>query len=131
MSNELIKIMAVILISLVLVTTLRGRLGEYSVLLVIAVVCVVLLTVFDSLFTSITRLKNLFSQTGNTGIYFTTALKSLGISYLTSFSADMCRDYGLSALAQSAEIAGKTMIFALSIPLVTSVLDAALKFAGL
>ena len=131
MSNELIKILAVIIISLVFVITLRGQLGGYSLLLVIAVVCVVTLTVFDGLFASITRLKNLFAQTENSSPYFTIALKALGISYLTSFAADMCRDYGMSAMAQSAEIAGKATIFALSIPLVTSVLDTALKFAGL
>ena len=131
MSNELIKILVVILIALVLVTTLRNRLSEYSLLLVLAVVCVVTLTVFDGLFAAITRLKNLFTQTENALPYFTIALKALGISYLTSFAADMCRDYGMSALAQSAEIAGKATIFALSIPLVASVLDTALKFAGL
>lgn len=130
MSNELIKILVVILISLVLVTTLRSRLGEYSLLVVFTVVCAVLLIVFDNLFASVTTLKNLFSQTGNTGPYFAVALKALGVSYLTSFSADICRDYGMSALAQSAETAGKVMIFALSLPLVAAVLDSALRFAG-
>lgn len=131
MSNELIKAVAVIIIAAVLITALRTRLSEYSFLLTIAITSVVLIAVFGNLFGAVSKLRELFNQSGNAGVYFVTALKALGISYIATFAADMCRDFGLSALAQTAEIAGKVTIFVLSLPLMTAVLDAALKFVGL
>ena len=129
MSGELIKMVAVIIVCAVLITMLKTRLGEYSILISLAAISVVLITIFGNLFGIIADFKQLFKQAGNAGVYFAITLKALGISYIVSFAADTCRDYGLSALAQSVEIAGKITIFALSIPIITSVLEMALTFA--
>ncbi|MBQ6718383.1 MAG: stage III sporulation protein AD [Clostridia bacterium] len=131
MSNEIVKAVAIIIIAAVLVTALRTRLSEYSFLLTLTVIAIVLIAVLGNLFGAVSKLRELFNQSGNAGVYFVTALKALGISYIATFAADTCRDFGLSALAQTAEIAGKITIFALSLPLMTTVLDAALKFVGL
>ena len=131
MSGELIRVVATIIIAAVLITTIRARAAEYSLLLVLAVVVVVIICVFGNLFGAIVRLRDLFNKSGNASIYFTTALKALGISYISTFAADMCRDYGLSVLAQTAETAGKVTIFLLSLPLVITVLETALKFVDL
>ncbi len=131
MSDELIKVSVVIIITAVLITTLRTRLGEYSLLLALAAIGIVLAAVLGNLFSAISKIQDLFTKSGNAGTYFITALKALGISYIATFAADICRDFGLSALAQTSEIAGKITIFILSLPLVTAVLEAALKFVGL
>lgn len=131
MSNELIKAVAVIIITAVLVTALRNRVGEYSFLLALAVIVIVLISSLKGLFTAIEKLRDLFLQSGNAGVYFVVALKALGISYITVFAADLCRDFGLSAMAQTAETVGKIIIFMLSLPLITAVLETALKFVGL
>ena len=131
MSNELIKAVAIIIIAAVLITVLRTRLGESSFLLTLAVIIVVLIAVFGNLMGGIASLRELFFQSGNNSVYFVTALKALGISYISTFAGDLCRDFGLLSLAQTAETAGKITIFALTLPLVTAVLDAALKFVGL
>lgn len=131
MSNELIKVSVIIIITAVLATTLRTRLGEYSILLVLGAICVVLVTVLGNLFGAIGKIQELFTKSGNAGVYFTTALKALGISYIATFAADICRDFGLSGLAQVSETVGKITIFILSIPLVASVMEVALKFVGL
>lgn len=131
MSGELIRIVAVIIVAAVFVTALRTRLGEYSFVLVLAVVSVVLVVIFGNLFGAISKLNDLFYKSGNAAVYFITALKALGISYITTFAADICRDFGLSALAQASEIAGRVAIFLLSLPLMTAVLQAAMKFVGL
>lgn len=131
MSGEVIRTCAVIIVISVLIISLRSRLGEYSFLLLIATVCIVLFTVLGNLFSAFSKVRDLFNKSGNVGEYFTVALKALGISYVTTFAADSCRDFGLSALAQTSEIVGKIAIFILSLPLVTSILESALKFVGL
>ncbi len=131
MSGELIRTIAIIIIAAIFATALRTRLQEHGFLLVIATVCIALVALIGNLFSVISKLQDLFRQSGNAGVYFVTALKALGISYITTFAADACRDFGLTSLAQTAEIAGKITIFALSLPLVTAVLETALKFIGL
>lgn len=131
MSDELIKVSVVIIIAAVLITTLRTRLGEYSLLLALAAIGIILAAVLGNLFGAISKIQDLFTKSGNAGTYFVISLKALGISYIATFAADICRDFGLSALAQTSEIAGKITIFILSLPLVTAVLEAALKFVGL
>ncbi|MEE1277947.1 MAG: SpoIIIAC/SpoIIIAD family protein, partial [Acutalibacteraceae bacterium] len=62
--------------------------------------------------------------------YMKTALKALGICYITQFAADVCRDFGQTALASKAELAGKCAIFLLSLPLVTSIVEIAVNMIG-
>lgn len=131
MTDELIKTVVIIIIVAIFITALRTRAAEYSFALTIAVIAVVSLSVFGNLFAAIVKLRDLFNKSGNASVYFTTALRALGISYISTFAADTCRDYGLSAMAQAAETAGKVTIFLLSIPLMTAVLEAALKFVEL
>lgn len=131
MSNELIRAVAIIIVAAVFITTLRTRLPEYGFLTTIAVICIVLVAVIANLFGAVSQLRELFDKSGSAGTYFVVALKALGISYITTFAADVCRDFGLVSFAQTTEICGKVAIFVLSLPLMTAVLDAAIKFAGL
>jgi stage III sporulation protein AD len=103
-------------------------LGEYSLLLVIAAITVVLILILENLFGVIGEIKNLFLKQGNTGEFLSAALKALGISYIATFAADVCRDFGLSSLAQTAELTGKIAILVLSLPLITAVLETTLIF---
>jgi len=87
-SNEIIKAVAIIIIAAVLVTALRTRLSEYSFLLTLTVIAIVLIAVLGNLFGAVSKLRELFNQSGNAGVYFVTALKALGISYIATFAAD-------------------------------------------
>ena len=131
MSGELIKLSIVIIITAVLITALCNRAGEYAFLLSLAAIAVLLTSGLGNLVVSIQKLKDLFTLNGNSNEYFITALKALGISYIATFVADLCRDFGLLALAQTAETMGKITIFILSIPLISAVLESTVKFLRL
>lgn len=131
MSGDLIKVTALIIIVSVVVVLLRVRLPEYSFLLVLAVICVSVLFILGDIFPQIEKLRNLFEKSGNTSLYFGVALKALGVAYVTDFAGNVCRDFGLVSLAQIADIAGKVAVFVLSVPLISAVMQAALKFIGL
>ena len=76
-------------------------------------------------------LENVRAQIEQYGIkpeYFKVAVKALGLSYVSSFIADTCRDSGHTSLAAKAELAGKTAIFIISLPLLMSVLQIAVGF---
>lgn len=131
MSSDFVKITAVIIVVSLLAVLLRKHLAEYSFLLVLATVCTVLVFLLGNIFPQIQKLRDLFNQSNNANVYFVTALKALGISYITDFASNICRDYGLNALAQTADMAGKSAVFVLSIPLVCSVMECVLKFVRL
>ena len=54
-------------------------------------------------------------------------LKVLGISYLTDFSASLCKDLGENGLAAGAELCGKAEIIILALPLFSRLLDLCIK----
>lgn len=131
MKIEIVKIVAVIIVSSIFITALRTRLAEYGFLLIIVVIAMVLIAVIGSVSDAVLQLRELLGKVENANAYFLTALKVLGVSYVVTFAADMCRDFGMTSLAQTAELVGKAAIFLLSLPLVTSVLEIALKFVDL
>ena len=54
-------------------------------------------------------------------------LKITGIAYIAEFGAEICRDAGEGAIAAKIEMAGKVIIIALAVPIITSLLDLVLK----
>ena len=53
------------------------------------------------------------------------ALKALGIGYLFSLSADMCRDLGEGGIASAVELAGRLELVLLSFPVLKEILQTA------
>lgn len=58
-----------------------------------------------------------------TGGYLSILLKAVGISLLSSTSADICRDAGEGAIASKVELLGKCEILALSLPLLADLVE--------
>lgn len=131
MNTEIVKAIALIVTASIFAVLLKTNLQEFSFLLVLAVICIVLSSVLQNVMPQVKKLLNIFEESKNSNVFFLTALKVLGISYITSFAASVCRDFGQSALAQTAETVGKCAAFILSIPLICSVMQSALKFVGL
>ncbi len=66
-----------------------------------------------------------------TGEYLPLMLKAVGISLVTSTSADICRDSGENAIASKVELLGKCEILALSLPLLTAMAELITEVLGL
>ena len=125
MNNDVFKILAILLIAAVLCIVLRQKNGEYALLVSITTGIITALLILRHLSSSIEIIKSYIESYGIETEYFKVALKALGIGYVTSFIADTCRDSGQTSLASKAELAGKTAIFVLSLPLLISVLNIA------
>ncbi len=125
---DVIKVLAVCLITAIICLVLKQQKSEYALMISIAGSVLVLIFVIKNLLVPITVLQKRIEAYGIETDYFKTALKALGIGYITTFIADSCRDAGQASLASKAELAGKCAIFLLSVPLVLSVMDTALGF---
>lgn len=125
---ELLKILAICFIAAVLAVVVKQYKAEYALFVVLAAAVIVIIEVIRSVAAPVAALAGRLEQSGVKNEYFAVALKALGIAYVTGFIADTCRDSGQTSLASKAELAGKCAIFLLSVPLIVSVLEAALGF---
>ncbi len=86
-----------------------------------------ILSVAESFFSS---LSGLFADAGLSPYYFSVALKAVGIGYVTSFAADTAVDSGQTLLASQINMAGKTVILILALPVVKELLELALRLVN-
>ena len=128
MTEVLFKILPFILIAAILTIVLRQKNSEYAFLVSVSAVAIVGLTVFYFLSSAINNIKDSLSSYGVNTEYFKLALKAVGIGYITSFVSDSCKDAGQNSLANAAIFAGKSAIFILCVPMVTSILSIAVGF---
>ncbi|MBO5228567.1 MAG: stage III sporulation protein AD [Lachnospiraceae bacterium] len=56
-------------------------------------------------------------------VYMSTLIKMMGITYLTEFSASICKDAGYQAVSGQIEVFGKLTILAVSMPVITALLE--------
>ncbi len=125
---DILKILGFVFIAAIICVLLKSYRPEYA----LAVAVVASLTVLTVLIKNITEplnlIENKIRDSGIESSHFKTALKALGIGYITSFIAEACRDAGQNSLALKAEFAGKCAIFILSAPLILSILETTLGF---
>ena len=64
------------------------------------------------------------------GSYIRLLLKIVGITYLSEFSADLCKDAGAATLASQIELMGKLSILILCVPVIRALLETVDLFLG-
>ena len=62
--------------------------------------------------------------------YIQVLLKIIGITYISEFAADICRDAGCSAVAGQIGVFAKLSILAVSMPIVSALLQTVQNFLG-
>ena len=124
---EILKIAAVALTGLMLATLLKSVNKEISIYIILATVIIIFLAVIERLEEVFAFIQTIYDKVPYGKTFFPVILKVLAVSYITDFTAQLCRDAGESAVASKVEMAGKVIIFCLAIP----VLSAILKLVGL
>jgi len=75
----------------------------------------------------ISTLNQLGAQSGVNSEYIIIILKTIGISYISEFGAQICADAQEASLAQSVELAGRVSIMAVSTPIIMSMVNYIIK----
>lgn len=124
---EIVKVVAFAFIALILVFTIRRENG----VLAIQISAVVGILIFLFMLSKITAILQLLQQLALKAnidyVYINTVFKILGIAYLTSFCAEICKDANEGTIAVKVEFAGKILILVLAIPILMAVLQSILK----
>lgn len=127
---NLITILGICIIAAILSVILRENKYEYAIILSITAGAIIFLSLLSSMLNSFFEIRSIIAKAGIDSSYFLIAFKALGICIITGFTADICRDFGQTALAGRAELAGRCAIFLISLPLLSSLLSAAYSFIG-
>lgn len=124
---DIIKIIGIALISLVIITIVKQYKPEFSVYISLMAGCIILFLAFDKLADIINLLSNLASRSSINGSFITLLLKITGIAILTEFAVSICKDAGESSIANKVDIGGKIMIVAVSVPIISGLLETVVK----
>ena len=124
---EIIKIIGVGLTALVVTIILKQYKPEFVIYISLAAGAIILLMVMDKLSSIITLLTNITKKTNTNSEFIEVLLKITGISILTEYAVSICKDSGESAIAGKVDLGGKIIIMAMSIPIITAVLELLIK----
>lgn len=115
---ELVKIIGVGLITAIAAVLLRSSKPELSFAVTIAGVVVILLFIVDLLAQTVGVFAQLGQATGIDSTLIRTILKIVAIGYLVEFAAGLVEDFGAKSVADKLILAGKVIIFTVSVPIV-------------
>ncbi len=124
---EIVKIIGIALIALIIIILLKQYRPEFAIYVSILTGFLILLLVMDKLEGIITILQQFTTNTSLNSEFLALLIKITGIAFLAEFAVSVCKDSGESAIASKIEIGSKIIIIAISIPILSSLLEVILK----
>ncbi len=119
----IIKIAVIGIVGAILAAQLKEFKSGHSVLMALAVGLIISAWTVSRLDTVLDMVDRVQSLVSVNSAYILTLLKMLGITYISDFGAGLCKDAGHSVIAHQIEIFGKVSILAVSMPVLTALIE--------
>ena len=119
----IIKIIGISLIALIIIILLKQYKPEFAIYISLLTGVLILLLVIDQLSQIITLLQSLATKASINSTFLGLLIKITGIAFLAEFAVSVCKDAGEGAIASKIEIGSKIIIIAMSIPIISSLLE--------
>lgn len=114
----MLKIIIIALITLILSIIIKQRSSEFSMIISIAGGLIIVFLCFDYLSELISYYSNLSSSVNIDNVILKTALKIIGVGFLTEFVSELAIDFGNSAIASKVVFGGKVVVCIITLPIV-------------
>ena len=124
---ELLKVLLLGIIISMLVVFLKQVKPEYALLCLIVGSIILLVFILNYLSNIFVFFQEVVEKTGISNVLFVNLLKIVGLGYLVEFSASVCRDSGNTSIADKVILAGKIMIFVVSMPIIRNLFEMVLE----
>jgi len=121
--EEIVKIIGIGFIALIIGIILKQYKPEYALYVSIIAGILILFMVMEKLSGIINLLKSISNKTYINNEFLSILLKITGIAIITEFAASICADVGEKAIATKIEIGSKVIIIAMSIPIISNLLE--------
>lgn len=109
---------------------LKSLKSEYSIYLCLGVSALIFWYMTEQLGSILEGLEMIQDTLPLNAGYIRTLIKILGITYIAEFASDLCKDAGYQAVAGQIQMFGKLSVLAVSIPILTALLDTVRTFLG-
>lgn len=126
----MIKIFGLSLLSVALFSVIKKYSPEYSVIIEIGAVILVITFVYPEIRNVIDFFYSSSSYGGINNDYIKQIVRIVGVAVITQLCADICSDSGQSALAAEVEFAGKLLLTVFTVPVAKALLEIAIKMIG-
>ncbi len=124
---EVIKIIGVAFVALIIVIILKQYRPEFTIYVSILAGALILILVLDKLTGIVGLIQNIANKTNINSQFLGLLLKITGIAFLAEFAVSICQDAGEKAIASKIEIGSKIIIIAMSIPIISNLLELIIK----
>lgn len=124
---EIIKIIAIALISLIIIILLKQYKPEFAIYISLLAGVLIIFLIMDKFTGIIELIKSISNKANINNQFITILLKITGIAFLSEFAVSICKDSGEAAIASKIEIGTKIIIISMSIPIISSLLEIILK----
>ena len=120
---DVIKIIGIGLLALIIIVILKQYKPEFAMYVSMIAGVLILVLAIQKLTGIINLLQSLANKTYINKSFLSILLKITGIAFITEFAVSICSDAGEKAIASKIEIGSKVIIIAMSIPIITSLLE--------
>lgn len=120
---DMFQITALGIIAAIMVTIIRSWKPELAIPVAATSGIVILISISGQLKYLINAINDISIKTGITSANVAILLKITGVAYLTEFASGICRDSGESSIAGKIELAGRTSILYLALPIALTLLQ--------
>ena len=124
---DILKIIGIGLIALIMIIIIKQHRPEFAVYISLASGVLILSLIIGKISGIITLLSNLANKSSINTEFLYLLIKITGIAFLTEFAVSICKDSGESAIASKIDIGGKVTIIAISIPIISGLLETVIK----
>lgn len=127
---NIFKVAIIGVIGVLLASFLKNAKSQLYIGVSMAVSLIILFYISDRLSGIVSQITYIQKYISIGGEYLTILFKIIGITYITEFAADICRDSGYSAIAGQIELFCKVSIGAISVPLVLVLFETVISCVG-
>ncbi len=121
--TDVIRIIGIGLLALIIIVILKQYKPEFVIYVSMIAGVLILVLSIQKLTGIINLLQSLANKTYINKSFLSILLKITGIAFITEFAVSICSDAGEKAIASKIEIGSKVIIIAMSIPIITSLLE--------
>lgn len=124
---DIVKIIGIGIVALIMIIVLKQYKPEFAVYISLIAGVLILFLVLDKLIGIVSLIEELSNKAGINHEFLGILFKITGIAFLAEFAVSLCKDLGETAIANKIDLGGKVLIIAISIPIISSLLENVLK----
>ena len=126
----MVRVALLAIAGVLLALQMKSLKSEYSIYLCLGVSVLIFWYMTEQLGVILEGLEAIQDSLPLNAGYIRTLIKIVGITYIAEFASDLCKDAGYQAVAGQIQMFGKLSVLAVSIPILTALLDTVRTFLG-